>query len=71
VPSLVLSFVAEVFATTKEEKDGQGDVQARLGMRYLLRPDLVVDAAVGRSLTGDPRAELFVTTGVTWVFDAP
>jgi hypothetical protein len=66
-----LRLVGEVFATTKTEKDGREDVQARLGLRYLVQPDVVLDVALGRSLTRDPRVELFVTAGVTWVFDAP
>jgi hypothetical protein len=63
--------VAELFALTRDERAGRDDVQARLGIRYLLRPDLTLDAAVGRSLTADPRVELFLTAGLTWVFDAP
>jgi Putative MetA-pathway of phenol degradation len=66
-----LQFVAEVFGTTKEEEDGRGDIQGRLGVRYLAVEDLVLDAAIGRSFTSRPQVEFFATVGLTWTFDAP
>jgi hypothetical protein len=66
-----LQFVAEVFGTTKEEEDGRGDIQGRLGLRYLAVEDLVLDAAIGRSFTARPQVEFFATVGLTWTFDAP
>ena len=66
-----LQFVAEVFGTTKEEEDGRGDIQGRLGIRYLAVEDLILDAAIGRSFTAHPQVELFATVGLTWTFDAP
>lgn len=66
-----LQLVAEVFGTTKEEEDGRGDIQGRLGARYQLVEDLLLDAAIGRSLTSRPQVELFATVGFTWTFDAP
>jgi hypothetical protein len=66
-----LQFVAEVFGTTKEEKDGRGDIQGRIGIRYLAVEDLVLDAAIGRSFTARPQVEFFATLGLTWTFDAP
>jgi hypothetical protein len=66
-----LQFVAEVFGTTKEEADGRGDIQGRLGVRYLVVEDLILDAAIGRSVTARPQVEFFATVGLTWTFDAP
>lgn len=66
-----LQFVAELFGTTPAEQDGSGDLQARLGMRYLLTEGWVLDAAVGRSLTAHPQVEFFATVGLTWTFNAP
>ena len=66
-----LQFVAEVFGTTKEEEDGRGDIQGRLGVRYLAVEDLILDAAIGRSFTSRPQVEFFATVGLTWTFDAP
>jgi hypothetical protein len=66
-----LQVVAEFFGTTKEEAGGQGDFQGRLGVRYLVVEDLVLDAAIGRSLTSHPAVELFATVGLTWTLDAP
>jgi hypothetical protein len=66
-----LQFVAEVFGTTKEEEDGRGDIQGRVGLRYLAVEDLVLDAAIGRSFTSRPQVEFFATVGLTWTFDAP
>jgi hypothetical protein len=66
-----LQFVAEVFGTTKEEEDGRGDIQGRLGVRYRAVEDLVLDVAIGRSFTSRPQVEFFTTVGVTWTFDAP
>jgi hypothetical protein len=66
-----LQFVAEVFGTTKEERDGRGDIQGRLGLRYLVMEDLILDAAIGRSLTSRPQVEFFATMGLTWTIDAP
>jgi hypothetical protein len=66
-----LQFVAEVFGTTKEEAEGRGDIQGRLGVRYAALEDLILDAAVGRSFTARPQVELFATVGLTWTFDAP
>jgi Putative MetA-pathway of phenol degradation len=66
-----LQFVAEVFGTSKEEEDGRGDIQGRLGLRYLAVEDLVLDAAIGRSFTARPQVEFFATVGLTWTFDAP
>jgi hypothetical protein len=66
-----LQFVAEVFGTTKEEEEGRGDIQGRLGVRYLAVEDLVLDAAIGRSFTSRPQVEFFATVGLTWTFDAP
>jgi len=66
-----LQFVAEVFGTTKEEEDGRGDIQGRLGVRYLVVEDLVLDAAIGRSFTSRPQVAFFATVGLTWTFDAP
>jgi hypothetical protein len=66
-----LQFVAEVFGTTKEEEDGRGDIQGRVGLRYLAFEDLVLDAAIGRSFTARPQVEVFATVGLTWTFDAP
>jgi Putative MetA-pathway of phenol degradation len=66
-----LQLVAEVFGTTKEEEDGRGDIQGRLGMRYLAIEDLALDAAIGRSFTSRPQVEFFATVGLTWTFDAP
>jgi hypothetical protein len=66
-----LQLVAEVFGTTKEEEDGRGDIQGRLGARYLAVEDLVLDAAIGRSFTSRPQVEFFATVGLTWTFDAP
>jgi hypothetical protein len=66
-----LQLVAEVFGTTKEEEDGRGDIQGRLGARYLVVEDLVLDAAIGRSFTSRPQVEFFATVGLTWTFDAP
>jgi hypothetical protein len=63
--------VAEIFGTTKEEEDGRGDIQGRLGVRYFAVADLILDAAVGRSLTARPQVELFATLGLTWTFDTP
>ncbi|HXH11715.1 MAG TPA: transporter [Alphaproteobacteria bacterium] len=63
--------VAEFFATTEEEADGRGDIQGRLGVRYGLIEDLVLDAAIGRSLTAHPAVEFFATAGLTWTFDVP
>jgi hypothetical protein len=63
--------VAEVFGTTKEEAGGRSDIQGRLGMRYQLTQDFILDAALGRSLTPDPAVEFFATVGFTWTFDAP
>lgn len=63
--------VAELFATTEEEADGRGDIQGRLGVRYVLIQDLVLDAAIGRSLTSHPALEFFATAGLTWTFDVP
>jgi hypothetical protein len=66
-----LQFVAEVFGTTKEEEDGRGDIQGRVGLRYVALEDLVLDAAIGRSFTARPQVEVFATVGLTWTFDAP
>jgi hypothetical protein len=66
-----LQFVAEVFGTTKEEREGRSDIQGRLGVRYVAVEDLVLDAAIGRSLTPEPQVEFFATVGLTWTFDAP
>lgn len=66
-----LQFVAELFGTTPAEQDGSGDLQARLGMRYLLAAEWTLDAAVGRSLTAHPQVEFFATVGLTWTFKAP
>ena len=66
-----LQFVAEVFGATKEEDDGRGDIQGRMGLRYLAVEDLMVDAAIGRSFTARPQVEFFATVGLTWTFDAP
>lgn len=66
-----LQVVAEFFGTTKEEADGRGDIQGRFGVRYLLIEDLVLDAAIGRSLTSHPAVEFFATAGLTWTFDVP
>ena len=66
-----LQFVAEVFGTSKEEEEGHGDIQGRLGLRYLAVEDLVLDAAIGRSFTARPQVEFFATVGLTWTFDAP
>lgn len=66
-----LQLVAEVFGTTKEEEDGRGDIQGRLGLRYLALEDLILDAAIGRSFTSRPQVEFFATVGLTWTFDAP
>jgi hypothetical protein len=66
-----LQVVAELFGTTKEEANGHGDLQGRLGVRYVAIEDLILDAAVGRSLTGHSQVELFATVGLTWTFDAP
>ena len=66
-----LQFVAEVFGTTAEEEGGPGDIQGRLGVRYLAVEDLVLDAAIGRSFTSRPPVEFFATVGLTWTFDAP
>jgi hypothetical protein len=63
-----LQFAAEVFGTMKEEEDGRGDIQGRLGVRYLAVEDLVLDAAVGRSFTSRPQVEFFATVGLTWTF---
>jgi hypothetical protein len=63
--------VAEVFGTTKEEAGGRSDIQGRVGVRYRLVEDLILDAAVGRSLTPHPAIELFATVGFTWNFAAP
>jgi hypothetical protein len=65
-----LQFVAEVLSTTKEAH-GHGDIQARMGLRYLAVEDLMLDAAIGRSVTSDPQVEFFATVGLTWTFDAP
>jgi hypothetical protein len=66
-----LQVVAEVFGTTKEAEDGRGDIQGRLGVRYLVVEDVIVDAAIGRSFTSRPQVEFFATVGLTWTFDAP
>jgi hypothetical protein len=66
-----LQLVAKVFGTTKEEEDGRGDIQGRLGVRYLALEDLILDAAIGRSFTARPQVEFFATVGLTWTFDAP
>jgi hypothetical protein len=66
-----LQVVAEAFGTTKEEEDGRGDIQGRVGLRYLALEDLVLDAAIGRSFTSRPQVEFFATVGLTWTFDAP
>jgi hypothetical protein len=66
-----LQLVAEVFGTTKAEEDGRGDIQGRLGIRYLAVEDLILDAAIGRSFTARPQVEFFATVGLTWTFDAP
>ena len=66
-----LQLVAEVFGTTKEEEDGRGDIQGRVGLRYFALEDLVLDAAIGRSFTSRPQVEFFATVGLTWTFDAP
>ncbi len=50
-----LQFVAEVFGTTAEEDGGSGDIQGRLGVRFLAVEDLVLDAAIGRSFTSRPQ----------------
>jgi hypothetical protein len=64
--------VAEVFGTTAEEEGGPGDIQGHLGVRYLALERLILDAAIGRSLTANPPpVEFFVTVGLTWTFDAP
>jgi hypothetical protein len=42
-----------------------------VGLRYLAVDDLLLDAAVGRSLTTRPQVEFFATVGLTWTFDAP
>jgi len=63
--------VAELFAITEEEADGRGDIQGRLGVRYVLIEDLVLDTAIGRSLTSHPAVEFFATAGLTWTFDVP
>jgi hypothetical protein len=59
-----------VVGTTKEE-EGRGDIQGRLGIRYLAVEDLILDAAIGRSFTARPQVEFFATVGLTWTFDAP
>ena len=66
-----LQFVAEVFGTTEEEEGGRGDIQGRLGLRYLAVEDLILDAAIGRSFTSRPQVQFFATVGLTWTFDAP
>jgi hypothetical protein len=66
-----LQFVAEVFGTTAEEEGGPGDIQGHMGVRYLAREDLILDAAIGRSFTAHPQVEFFATIGLTWTFDAP
>jgi hypothetical protein len=66
-----LQVVAEVFGTTKEEREGRGDIQGRLGVRYLVVEDVILDAAIGRSFTARPQVEFFATVGLTWTFDAP
>jgi Putative MetA-pathway of phenol degradation len=66
-----LQVVAEVFGTTAEEEGGPGDIQGHLGVRYLAREDLILDAAIGRSFTAHPPVEFFATVGLTWTFDAP
>jgi hypothetical protein len=66
-----LQVVAEFFGTTKEEAEGRGDIQGRVGVRYLVVEDLVLDAAIGRSLTSHPAVEFFATVGLTWTFDVP
>jgi hypothetical protein len=64
--------VAEVFGTTAEEEGGPGDIQGHLGVRYLALERLILDAAIGRSLTANPPpVEFFATVGLTWTFDAP
>jgi hypothetical protein len=74
VPGLAeerLQVVAEVFGTTAEEEGGPGDIQGHLGVRYLAREGLCLDAAIGRSFTAHPPVEFFATVGLTWTFDAP
>ena len=66
-----LQVVAEVFGTTAEEEGGPGDIQGHLGVRYLVAESLILDAAIGRSLTTHPPVEFFATIGLTWTFDAP
>jgi len=66
-----LQVVAELFGTTKEEREGRGDIQARLGARYLVVEDVILDAAIGRSFAARPQVEFFATVGLTWTFDAP
>jgi hypothetical protein len=63
--------VGVVFGTTKEESGGRSDIQGRVGVRYQLVEDFILDAAVGRSPTPDPEVELFATVGFTWTFDTP
>jgi hypothetical protein len=74
IPGLIeerLQVVVEFFGTTKETADDRGDFQGRLGVRYLLVEDLVLDGAIGRSLTSHPAVEFFSTVGLTWTFDVP
>jgi hypothetical protein len=66
-----LQFVAELFGTTPAEQDGSGDLQGRLGLRYLLTAAWLLDAAIGRSLSAHPQVEFFATVGLTWTFQAP
>jgi hypothetical protein len=61
-------FVAEAFGSSREAKSEPNQADFQLGSRYLLTPQIVLDAAVGRSFRSSG-ADFQGTAGLTWTFD--
>lgn len=59
--------VAEIFAESPIESDGRIQVLTNVGLRWLVKDNLVLDFAVGTGLT-EEAPDLFATTGLTWAF---
>jgi Putative MetA-pathway of phenol degradation len=63
-----LALVAEIFAVSRSARDDANELEFQTGLKYALRPYLVLDAALGRSLRSSGTA-VQGTAGLTWTVD--
>lgn len=63
-----LQLVAEIFADTPVTAERDTSIRFNGGVRWSLKDNLVLDAALGTGVRRDP-AQITATVGLTWTFD--